>query len=98
MHVVLRSGPHLKTILKATHMKKQLLLLVVFPLFTVAELSAQGIRFEHGSWEQAKAKAKAGNKFIFVDAFTTWCGPCRYMSANIFPKPEVGTFFNQHFV
>lgn len=28
----------------------------------------------------------------------TWCGPCRYMSANIFPKEEVGKFFNQHFI
>lgn len=58
-----------------------------------------GIRFQHGlSWEQIRAKAKAENKYIFLDAFTTWCGPCKQMANNIFPLKEVGDFYNANFL
>ena len=71
------------------------LLLLLFPL----GLMAQGVNFEHElTWKEVLAKAKAENKYIFMDCFTTWCGPCKYMSANIFPQAEVGSFFNKSFV
>ncbi|MGI8633776.1 MAG: thioredoxin family protein, partial [Segetibacter sp.] len=77
-------------------MKKSFLLLVLLPVFSFAQ---KGIQFEHGlTWKQIQAKAKAEHKYIFMDAFTTWCGPCRYMAANIFPQEQVGTFFNQNFI
>jgi thioredoxin-related protein len=44
------------------------------------------------------AKAKAEKKFLFVDAYTTWCGPCKWMSANTFPDSKVGEYFNANFV
>ena len=66
--------------------------------FTRIISSAQGIEFFHGTWEETLAKAKEEDKIIFVDAFTTWCGPCKSMSANTFPNPEVGALFNQHFI
>lgn len=77
-------------------MKKLFLLLFVIPSILFAQ---KGVQFEHGlTWKQVQAKAKAENKYIFMDAFTTWCGPCRYMTANIFPQEKVGTFFNQNFI
>jgi thiol-disulfide isomerase/thioredoxin len=57
------------------------------------------MHFEHDlSWSDILAKAKAGNKYIFVDCFTTWCGPCKFMSANVFPREEAGTYFNDKFI
>ena len=48
-----------------------------------------GIQFEHNTtWQAVLDKAKQENKYIFVDAFTTWCGPCKMMAKNIFPKPD----------
>ena len=78
-------------------MKKLILLVLLLPLLTKAQET--GIHFEHGaSWEQIKAKAKAENKFIFMDCYTTWCVPCQNMSANIFPLEEVGDFMNGKFI
>lgn len=60
--------------------------------------SAQGIKFSQGSWAELKATAKAENKLIFVDFYTTWCIPCKQMAANIFPQKEVGDYFNPKFI
>lgn len=60
--------------------------------------SASGIQFETGTWAEILAKAKQQNKYVFVDAFTTWCGPCKWMDKNVFPTAEAGEFFNKNFV
>ncbi|WIO73978.1 thioredoxin family protein [Porticoccaceae bacterium LTM1] len=57
-----------------------------------------GIRFFHGSFDEALEKAKVENKLVFIDAYTTWCGPCRMMALNIFPLKEVGDFYNANFI
>jgi thioredoxin-related protein len=77
-------------------MKHTLLLALLLPLFAIAQ---QGMKFEHGlTWAQIQAKAKAENKYIFMDAYTTWCGPCIRMAKEIFPLEEVGNFFNDKFI
>lgn len=58
----------------------------------------EGIAFEEGSWDEIKAKAKAEKKYIFVDAFAVWCGPCKWMANNVFPDAEVGKLYNEKFV
>jgi thioredoxin-related protein len=75
----------------------QLLLLFVLPFALYAQ--DKGVNFEHElSWSEVQAKAKEENKYIFMDCFTTWCGPCKYMTANVFPQAEVGEFFNKNFI
>jgi thiol-disulfide isomerase/thioredoxin len=53
---------------------------------------------EANSWEEVVAKAKSENKYIFLDAYTTWCGPCIMMAKKVFPQPEVGEFYNANFI
>ena len=77
-------------------MKKQLL--IVSTLFIAMSSFAQGIVFEQGTWKQVLEKAKQTNKPIFVDVYTTWCGPCKKMSSEIFPLAEVGAVYNANFV
>ena len=73
--------------------------ILALSLLSLCSLQAQeGISFEHGSWEEALAKAKAENKVIFMDAYTTWCGPCKMMSNNVFTEASVGAFYNEHFI
>ena len=35
------------------------------------------IVFELGNLESVLQKAAKENKLIFIDAYTTWCGPCK---------------------
>jgi thiol-disulfide isomerase/thioredoxin len=58
----------------------------------------QGIVFFHGTYEEILAKATLEKKNIFVDVYTTWCGPCKKMAADVFPLKEVGDFYNKKFV
>lgn len=77
---------------------KKILLTVLIALPALC-MSQKGIQFEHDlTWEKILVKAQNESKYIFVDAFTTWCGPCKYMSKNIFTKQAVGDLFNKHFV
>lgn len=63
-----------------------------------SQLSAQGIEFFEGSFEDAVTKAKSEEKLIFVDAYATWCGPCKRMAKSVFPDPGVGALFNKSFI
>ncbi len=58
----------------------------------------KAISFEVSSFEEMKIKAKKENKLIFLDAFTTWCGPCKWMAKNSFTNDTVADFFNTNFV
>ena len=43
-------------------------------------VQAEGISFYKASFKDALAKAKAQDKLVFIDAYTTWCGPCKAMA------------------
>lgn len=83
-------------------MKKILFILMVvllaIPGFAQTETVSAGIHFETGTWSEILAKAKKENKYVFLDAYTTWCGPCKWMDKNVFPTVEAGEFFNKNFV
>lgn len=77
---------------------KNILVALLALTFSLNTLSAQGIEFFHGTWAEAIEKAKTEERLIFVDAFASWCGPCKRMSSQTFPDPKAGEFFNANFV
>lgn len=74
-------------------MKKALFLIALFPLFVNAQ-----IKFEDGTWKETLSKAKAENKIIFLDAYTTWCEPCKVLEKYTFTDLEVANFYNDNFI
>lgn len=73
-------------------------LIVVLCIFMSFFGKAEGIEFFEGKWEDAMAVAKEEGKLLFVDCYTTWCGPCRKMSSQTFKDAEVGQLHNSSFV
>lgn len=78
-------------------MRKQYLI-TLFWFLLHAQVFASGIDFFHGTFDEAKMEAREEGKLIFVDAYTTWCGPCKRMSAQVFTNDKVGEYFNRTFV
>jgi thioredoxin 1 len=57
-----------------------------------------GIEFKQISLEQAQKEAQKSNKIIFIDAYASWCGPCKKMAATSFKDEGVGEIFNKQFI
>jgi thiol-disulfide isomerase/thioredoxin len=73
--------------------------IVLFLVNAFLSVSQTEIKFEKNSTlDELKKKAKKENKLIFIDAYTTWCGPCKWISANIFTNEDVAKYYNQSFI
>lgn len=78
-------------------MRKNLFLSCLL-LLTGNLIFAQGIIFQEGTLKETLAKARQENKMVFVDVYTTWCGPCKMVAKTVFPQEKVGKYYNQHFI
>ena len=72
--------------------------ILVIISFLSLRLFAQGINWQKGDFESILNKAKSEKKLVYVDIFTTWCGPCKQMDAEVFSNQEVGKTFNENFI
>lgn len=77
-------------------MKKIFFTLFLLP--SVAFCQEGGVQFQSEDWQAVLSKAKAENKYIFVDTYASWCGPCKKMDRETYPNDTVGRFVNQKFV
>lgn len=81
-------------------MKAKVLIAMLLMSFFALGASAQGIEFmpEGSKFQEAVDKAKKEGKLVFLDCYTSWCGPCKMMTRNVFPTEEVGKFMNPSYV
>ncbi|MDE7073905.1 MAG: thioredoxin family protein [Odoribacter sp.] len=82
-------------------MKKILFMGVILftSFFLHAQSEAEGVRFmDNEPWENVLQKANEQNRWVFVDCYTSWCGPCKRLASEVFTQKEVGDFLNSRFV
>jgi len=66
---------------------------------TEINISAEsGIKFTDTSWREVLKQAKAQKKIIFLDAYASWCGPCKMLQKNVFTQKTVGDYYNGRFI
>ncbi len=70
------------------NMKKLLGILLVSILSLPVFAEEDGVNFFEGSFRQALAKAKKEKKMVMLDAYTSWCGPCKVLKNKVFPNKE----------
>jgi thioredoxin 1 len=59
---------------------------------------SQEIQFSQQTYKQVLAIAKASHKRVFVDAFATWCAPCKELRKTTFKDAKAAAYFNHHFI
>jgi len=73
-------------------------LVAALPAATFAAEPAKGIPFVTGPFNEALARAKAEHKFLFLDAYASWCEPCKAMEREVYTDPNVAEYFAAKFV
>ncbi|MFR6381410.1 MAG: thioredoxin family protein [Odoribacter splanchnicus] len=79
-------------------MNKKVIIWMAGILLLPLWVCAQGVNFRPLSYTEAIELAAKENKMVFIDFYTTWCGPCKRMSKEVFPQQEVGEYFNRTFI
>ena len=68
----------------------------IFAITLLAQTNVKtGIQFYKGTWKEALKAAGKADKMIFIDVYTDWCAPCKYMEQFIFTKQAVGKKYNE---
>ncbi|ROI00389.1 thioredoxin family protein [Chryseobacterium daecheongense] len=70
----------------------------LFVFLSVVLFAQEAIQFQDLPFKDLIAKAKKEKKIVFIDAYASWCGPCKMMEKNVFTQKSVGDYFNTNFV
>ncbi|UOU96857.1 thioredoxin family protein [Chryseobacterium daecheongense] len=70
----------------------------LFVFLSVVLFAQEAIQFQDLPFKDLVAKARKEKKIVFIDAYASWCGPCKMMEKNVFTKKSVGDYFNTNFV
>lgn len=57
-----------------------------------------GITFIDEDWNLAQKRAISEGKYIFVDAYASWCGPCKVLKFTTFKNKKAAEYFNKEFI
>ncbi|RAV27770.1 thioredoxin family protein [Sinomicrobium soli] len=57
-----------------------------------------GIIFSNLAFKKVIETAKTGHKKIFVDAYATWCAPCKQLQKTTFKDAKAAAYFNKNFI
>ncbi|WP_276967207.1 thioredoxin fold domain-containing protein [Chryseobacterium sp.] len=64
----------------------------------IAASAQEAIQFQELPYKDIIAKAKKEKKLVFIDAYASWCGPCKMMEKNVFTQKSVSDYYNTNFI
>lgn len=56
------------------------------------------IKFTTKTYKEVLATARISHQMVFVDAFATWCSPCKELRKTTFKDAKAAAYFNKHFI
>ena len=74
------------------------LIVLVYACSRVSVKKVSFVKNSDKTMEQMLEQAKLQRKVLFVDVYTSWCGPCKWMDENIFKDVRVSEKFNKKFI
>lgn len=79
-------------------MKKLIFVLVAVVLLFSFGQEPKEIHFVQGNFKDILEQASKAKKLVFVDCYTSWCAPCKWMEKNVFINDEVSSLYNSSFI
>ncbi|MGN6400904.1 MAG: thioredoxin family protein, partial [Flavisolibacter sp.] len=73
-------------------------LMVVFCFNHANAQSGSAISFQPISFAKALQQSARTGKLVFIDCYTSWCAPCKWMEQNVFVNDSISSFYNKHFI
>lgn len=74
------------------------MLLLLFSSISLFAQESNTIQFTNGNFNEALKSAAKEGKLVFVDCYTSWCAPCKWMDKNVFVNDTVHQYFNKQFI
>ncbi|MDP5120720.1 MAG: thioredoxin domain-containing protein [Spirosomaceae bacterium] len=71
------------------------------PNYSTGEIPTIALKYKdvnQATLEEIMADAVSKDKMVFLDFYTTWCGPCKWMDSNVFNQNDITTKLNRNFV
>jgi len=65
---------------------------------TTSTSTQKGVAFQSKKFDKVLALAKSKNKPVFLEFYTTWCGPCKLFEREVLSSPEVYQYMNDNFI
>lgn len=79
-------------------MKTPRFLALALLLFIGSSSFGQIVFQENVPFQTVLDQAKKENKLVFMDCYTTWCGPCKWLVKNVFADQKVADKYNSQFI
>lgn len=73
-------------------------MLLLISSITLSAQENNTIRFTNGTFNEALQAAAKSGKLVFVDCYTSWCAPCKWMEKNVFVNDTIHQYFNKQFI
>lgn len=72
---------------------KQFIIILSVCLSVYTAQAQKGVPFMEGKFQEALSIAHEQKRILFVDVYTSWCMPCKWMNKQVFSTQEAADFF-----